>query len=78
MKGKDYVLLDFWGTWCLPCRELTPELKRISKDYVSNTNIVGIAYDKNIESVIKYTREQNINWANAFQKNNKRNDIERR
>jgi thiol-disulfide isomerase/thioredoxin len=44
-KGK-YVLLDFWGSWCLPCRESTPHLIKVFKKYnKSGLEIIGVAAD---------------------------------
>jgi len=42
-KGK-YVLLDFWGSWCVPCRESTPHLIKLFKKYhESGLEIIGVA-----------------------------------
>ena len=43
----DYVLLDFWGTWCAPCLEAIPHLVDLQKKYgPSRLRVVGIASEK--------------------------------
>ncbi|QKJ29433.1 AhpC/TSA family protein [Mucilaginibacter mali] len=43
LKGK-YVLLDFWGSWCLPCRQSTPHLKELyAKYHQEGLEVVAIA-----------------------------------
>lgn len=46
-RGK-YVLVDFWASWCKPCREMNPDLKELYvrlKD--KSFEILGISFDKN-------------------------------
>ncbi len=66
MKGN-YLLFDFWGTWCDPCRETTPYLKNLyasTKD--KNLKIIGIAYDRSLQSVRSYLHNEKIGWINLF------------
>ena len=43
----DYVLFDFWGTWCKPCTDSIPHLIELQKKYGPNTlKIVGVACEK--------------------------------
>jgi thiol-disulfide isomerase/thioredoxin len=45
-KSKKYVLLDFWGTWCVHCRALSPDMIKMYKKYKSKgLEIVSIATD---------------------------------
>ncbi|UMB53931.1 TlpA family protein disulfide reductase [Lutibacter sp. A64] len=67
-KDKQFTLLDFWGTWCSPCKELTPKLVKLEKKYSKVISIVGIAYDDSNEKVINYTEEHKMKWTQAFVK----------
>jgi len=62
LKGK-YVLLDFWSTSCVPCREDLPKLKQIYSHY-SNEDLIliGISNDSKKEIFLKYIQENQIAW----------------
>ena len=44
-KGK-VILIDFWGTWCGPCRMETPHLVKLQNQYPDDLAIVGLTYEK--------------------------------
>jgi len=45
-RGK-LVLLDFWGTWCVPCKQTVPELVKLQGKYgTDGLEIVGLAYEE--------------------------------
>lgn len=62
-KGK-YIYIDFWATWCRPCREETPSMKALYDKYKENKNIViiSLSIDKNKEEWKKVVKEENMNW----------------
>ena len=76
MNDKEYMLIDFWGTWCGPCKKLTPNLIDIHKKYSGNVSFVSIAYDKDVNDVKSYTEEHKMEWFHGFvDRKNKTNTI---
>lgn len=65
-RGK-YILLDFWGFWCPPCRDEMPYLREAYKRYQSrNLEIVGMNTDEYTPESIKKSLEQNqMTWTQA-------------
>ncbi len=64
----NYVLFDFWGTWCAPCLEGIPKLKELFDKYShKNFKLIGIAQDKNTDIVKTYIAKQQMKWPNIFQ-----------
>jgi peroxiredoxin len=50
-KGK-IILLNFWATWCPPCKKELPDLSQITKDYSGkNFKMIGISVDENPQAL---------------------------
>jgi thiol-disulfide isomerase/thioredoxin len=68
--GK-YIFLDFWGTWCVPCMELTDSIKAVYNEIIlpnkDKISMISIAADNSIEKVNAYLAKDKIQWANIFQ-----------
>lgn len=62
-KGK-IVILDFWATWCPPCRKGIPDLISIQKKYKKNVVVIGVSLDgdKTIKDVPKFIKDYKINY----------------
>jgi len=68
LRGKDYVLLDFWASWCVPCREMTPALKAAyQKFHAKGLAIVSISWDLNEKAWLNAISKDSINdWYNIY------------
>jgi peroxiredoxin len=60
------ILLEFWGSWCGPCREGNPELVKIYNEF-KNTgfDILGVAADDKKETWIEAIRKDSLKWQNV-------------
>lgn len=64
-KGK-IILLEFWGTWCGPCREGNPELVKIYNEFKSaGFNILGVAADSDKKFWIESVKKDSLSWTNV-------------
>lgn len=48
------VVLDFWGTWCQPCRTLRPHLEGLADEFAESWRLVAVHVEENPEIVERY------------------------
>lgn len=67
-KGK-IVFLNFWATWCGPCRSEMPDIQELYEEYGENTGDVvflGVANPKNAENIISQNQEGTVSEITEF------------
>ena len=61
-RGK-VVLLDFWATWCVPCREETPHFVELQKKYGDRgLQIIGVSMDDSPDPVHPFYQQFRMNY----------------
>jgi thiol-disulfide isomerase/thioredoxin len=61
--GGKVVLVNFWATWCPPCREEIPELIELKKQYGDRLQIIGISEDDDGPAkVLKFAQQKGMSY----------------
>jgi thiol-disulfide isomerase/thioredoxin len=60
-KGK-VILLNFWATWCGPCRAEIPSLVELQKQYPNEFVVLGFSVDDPVDKLKPYAKEFQINY----------------
>ena len=57
---SDYVLINFWATWCPPCRREMPILKKLNQEN-DNLTVLGFSYDVDY-AILEYQQKIGIDY----------------
>lgn len=60
-NGK-IIFINFWATWCGPCRREIPDFIKLQNEYKDDLAIVGISLDDTVDPVLEYTNRTGVNY----------------
>jgi thiol-disulfide isomerase/thioredoxin len=64
--GKNYLLVDFWASWCGPCREENPNLVALyNKYHVTGFDIFGVSFDSNRDRWLEAIGSDSLTWTHV-------------
>jgi len=70
LKGK-VVIVDFWATWCGPCKQSFPKYEELAKKHEGKLQIVAISVDDEQGGVAPFAKEQGVSFPIGWDENHK-------
>ncbi len=62
------VLIQYWATWCEPCKRDMPLLKELLSKYDGSLSVIGVSLDNSRKDLADYLAENRLPWPQIFEK----------
>jgi peroxiredoxin len=66
VHAGNVVVVDFWATWCAPCKESFPAYQRLSQKFGSRLTVIGISVDEDPSAIRSFARETGATFLLAW------------
>lgn len=74
-RGK-VLLIDFWASWCTPCREQNVELLKVYEEFKNNDfEILGVSIDKDMDKWMSAVKKDGLVWENLIDRRGEESEI---
>lgn len=60
------VVVDFWATWCAPCKESFPAYQRLAHRFGSKLAVIGVSVDEDPAGILKFAKETGATFPLAW------------
>lgn len=65
-RGK-VVLIQYWATWCEPCKAHMAALKELVAKYGRNFTVIGVNLDNNVQDLAEYLKSNRLPWPQIYE-----------
>lgn len=70
LRGKP-VLLNFWASWCPPCRKEMPDLQEFAEKYGAHIHVIGVNWNDQLQTVKEFLDQYRVTYTNLLDTNGK-------